>query len=326
MVIWIQLGESANYVCDYTFNFHWHNKEPGPDSVIPYQIGTELSYRDLVNELKAGGEVHIKGNVGKNFAYSMGADLKHFGGSGEAEGAGKIFISGDAGPEAGMGMVAGTLYINGNIEQPLGNIIELVSDVHGYRKFRSVTDILCTGMGNDQLIDNEYNEAQSILTLKDGIPRGTLAARCTCTCTVIVEGNAYNGTGLLAKKCTIIVKGNAGMNTGSHLDGATVVVHGNVGEFAGAYMKEGKLMFLDAKGFIGAEMAGGAIYSKSKVRTGSPAARSGLKREDISLIRELMGAGRVESMLYNKYMPDKEKEKYVEVRMRDGSLVLRRID
>jgi formylmethanofuran dehydrogenase subunit C len=91
-------------------------------------------------------------------------------------------------------------------------------------------------------------------------------------------------------------------------------------------MKEGKLMFLDAKGFIGAEMAGGAIYSKSKVRTGSPAARSGLKREDISLIRELMGAGRVESMLYNKYMPDKEKEKYVEVRMRDGSLVLRRID
>jgi formylmethanofuran dehydrogenase subunit C len=31
-------------------------------------------------------------------------------------------------------------------------------------------------------------------------------------------------------------------------------------------------------------------------------------------------------MLYNKYEPDKEKEKYVEVQMRDGSIVMRKIE
>ncbi|TQD25268.1 formylmethanofuran dehydrogenase [Methanolobus vulcani] len=326
MVKELVLEGTADYVCDYTFNFYWHNNSLNPDSLIPEQKDSTFTYRNIVNELKAGGDVRITGNVGTNFAYSLGADIKHLGGSGEIEKAGRIFIDGNVGPEAGMGMVSGTLYVKGDIEYPLGNIVEIASDVPEYRKFRSITDILCNGTGSEELIGNEFNETERILVLKDRIPRGTVAARCPCDAKVIIEGDAYNGTGMLARKATVIVNGNAGMNTGSHLNGAVVVVHGEVGEFAGAYMKDGKLIFLNAKGFIGAGMEGGAIYSKNKAKTSPPAAKSRMKGEDSSLIRELMDAGRVESMLYNKYEPDKEKEKYVEVHMRDGSIVMRKID
>ncbi|WP_321430576.1 formylmethanofuran dehydrogenase [uncultured Methanolobus sp.] len=316
---------TADYICDYTFNFYWHNKSLNPDSLITGQNSTTFTYRDIVDELKTGGDVRITGNVGKNFAYSLGAGIKRLGGSGEIEKAGRIFIDGNVGPEAGMGMAAGTLYIRGDIEYPLGNIIEVASDVPEYRKFRSVTDVLCNGTDNDELIVNEFNETERTLILKDGIPRGTVAARCPCDAKVIIEGDAHNGTGMLASNATVIINGNAGMNTGSHLDGGTVVVHGEVGEFAGAYMKGGKLIFLNAKGFIGAGMEGGAIYSKNKAKSSPPAAKSRMKGDDSKLMRELMDAGRVESMLYNKYELDKEKEKYVEVQMRDGSIVMRKV-
>jgi formylmethanofuran dehydrogenase subunit C len=317
---------TADYICDYTFNFYWHNNSLDPDSLISGQKGTTFTYRDIVNELKAGGDVRITGNVGKNFAYSLGADIKHLGGSGEIEKAGRIFINGNIGPEACMGMVSGILYVKGDIEYPLGNIVELVSDIPEYRKFCSITDILCNGIDNDEIIDNEFNEPERTLILKDGVSRGTVAARCNCDSKIIIEGDAYNGTGMLARKGTVIVNGNAGMNTGSHLNGGTVVVHGEVGEFAGAYMKDGKLIFLNAKGFIGAGMEGGGIYSKSKSKTSPPAAKSRMKGDDSKLVREVMDAGRVESMLYNKYEPEEEKEKYVEVHMRDGSIVMRKID
>ena len=147
MPINIELREVVDYICDYTFNFHWHEQALNPDSVIPSQKGTEYSYRDLVNALKKGDTVHIRGTMGKNFAYSMGADLQHFGGSGDIEKAGRIFVDGDLGPEAAMGMVAGTLYVAGKIAEPLGNIVELVSDMESYRKFRSITDIVCNGIG-----------------------------------------------------------------------------------------------------------------------------------------------------------------------------------
>ncbi|MEZ5336283.1 MAG: hypothetical protein R2741_14175 [Methanolobus sp.] len=112
---------------------------------------------------------------------------------------------------------------------------------------------------------------------------GAVAARCHCSATVVIEGDAYNGTGLLAKGATVIVKGNAGMNTGSHLNGGTVVVHGDVGEFSGAYMKDGKLIFLSAWGFIGAGMEGGAIYSKSKAKTSPPAGKTRMKGRIVPL-------------------------------------------
>ncbi len=70
-------------------------------------------------------------------------------------------------------------------------------------------------------------------------------------------------------------------------------------------------------------MAGGAIYSKKKASTSPPAAKAKLEKDDIEFIRKNMETGRVESMLYNKYEP--EKEKFVTVHMRDGSIVMRKI-
>lgn len=326
MDIEIELTSPVKNVCDYTFNFHWQNQLLDPDSIIPHQSGTQFTYRDLVNSLKGGSDIRIKGDVGMRFAYSLGVDLKHFGGSGKPKPAGHVFIDGNIGAEAGMGMVSGTLYVNGNVAEPMGNIIEVGSDVQGYRKFRSITDILCNGLGTDTLVSNDFDDTARLLTLDDGILRGTLGARCDRMATIIVEGDTYNGTGLLMRHGTITIKGNGGMNTGAHLDGGTVAVFGSVGEFAGAYMKDGSLVFRDAKGYVGAEMKGGAIYSKKKIKTSPPAEKSRMKGNDSAMLRRLLDIGRVESMLYNKYEVEEEKEKYITVHMRDGSVLKRKVE
>ena len=322
----IALTDSVDNLCDYTFNFHWQNQELDPASKVPHQKNTEYTYRELVDELKRGGEVHIIGDVGKRFAYSMGVDLKHFGGSGTPERAGTLFVDGNIGAEAGMGIVSGLLYVSGEVEQPMGNIMEVESDIDGYRKFRSITDILCNGTGNDVILTNSFDEKEKRMVISDGILRGTLAARCSCQIEIIIEGDAYNGSGLLMQTGSLIIKGNAGMNTGAHLDGGTVVVRGTVGEFAGAYMKKGVLFFQDAKGYVGAQMEGGSIYSKKKVKASPPAGKSRMGRDDISLVRKYMDVGRVESMLYNRYEVEEEKEKYITVHMRDGSIVTRKVE
>lgn len=319
----IRVLEPIDNLCDYTFNFCWNDSKLQPEDIISSQEGTSFTYADLVSALKAGRDIHIDGNVGKRLAHSMGTDLKHLGGTGKTENAGKVFVEGDVGPEAGMGMTSGSLYVKGNIAQPLGNILEVTSDVDGYRKFRSITDMLCNGPGKDTLKGNSL--AGNALKLNDGILRGTIGARCNWQGTIIVEGDVYNGTGVLMQQGTIIINGNAGMNTGSHLNGGTVVVHGNVGEFSGAYMKDGKLTFMSAKGYVGAGMIGGTIYSKKKASTSPPAAKTRMEKEDVEFIRKTMETGRVESMLYNKYEPEKEKEKFVAVYMRDGSIVMRKI-
>ncbi|WP_292352660.1 formylmethanofuran dehydrogenase [Methanomethylovorans sp. PtaU1.Bin093] len=319
----IRILKPIDNLCDYTFNFCWNDSKLQPEDVIPSQEGTSFTYADLVAELKAGRDVCIDGNAGKRLAYSAGTDLKHLGGTGGTEKAGNIFVEGDVGPEAGMGMASGSIYIKGNIEEPWGNILEVTSDVEGYRKFRSITDLISNGPGKDTLKNNSLSE--NTLKLNDGILRGTVGARCNWQGIILVEGDVYNGTGVLMQQGTIMIKGDAGMNTGSHLDGGTVVVHGSVGEFSGAYMKDGRLIFINAKGYVGAGMTGGAIYSKKKVSTSPPAVKARLEKDDIELIRRTMETGRVESMLYNKYEPEKEKEKFVTVHMRDGSIVMRRI-
>ena len=206
MPVDIELRDVVDHVCDYTFNFHWHEQSLNPDSVIPSQKGTEYSYRDLVNALKKGDTVHIRGNMGKNFAYSMGADLQHFGGSGDIEKAGRIFVDGDLGPEAAMGMVSGILYVAGKIAEPLGNIVELASDMESYRKFRSITDIVCNGLGNDSLLGNKYYEKERLMELDDGIVRGTIAARCSKFFKITVQGDVHNGTGVLMRDGIVMAR------------------------------------------------------------------------------------------------------------------------
>ncbi|MDW7775761.1 MAG: formylmethanofuran dehydrogenase [Methanosarcinales archaeon] len=320
------LTSPVDNLCDYTFNFHYLNQKLDPESLIPDQTEGSYTYRDLVDALKSGADVHIKGDVGERLAFGMGSDLKHLGGTGKPEPAGRLFVDGNVGAEAGMGMVAGELYVSGTLKEPLGNIIEVVSDEDGYRKFSSVTDILCNGPGEDTLVSNSLEKEGNILTLSDSILRGTIGARMDCRGTVVVESDVYNGTGLLMRRGTVYVRGNAGMNTGSRLAGGTVVVSGKVHEFAGAYMKSGNLVINEAKGYVGANMTGGAIYSKNKLTPSPPAAPGKKSNENTKMLRRVLGAGRLEAMLYNKYEVGSKKDEYIKVHMRDGSVVMRKVD
>ncbi|AKB86082.1 formylmethanofuran dehydrogenase [Methanococcoides methylutens] len=324
-MIELELTSKVDHLCDHTFNFYWHEKELDPDAVIPSQESTEYTYRQIVDELKKGEDIRIKGSVGSRFAYSLGVDLAHFGGTGKTSTAGRIFVEGNVGPEAGMAMSAGALYLTGNIEEPLGNIIEVRSDQKGYRKFISITQLLC-GNTSETPLENTFDKGEKKMTLNDCILRGTLASRCNCDAEIVVEGNVYNGTGLLMESGTITIRGNAGLNTGAHLNGGNVVVEGTAGEFAGAYMKAGILLFNDAKGYAGAGMLGGTIYSRKKIPPAPPAEKKRMGGGDSSNVRKLTGAGRVESMLYNKYEVGEEKEQYIKVKMRDGSIVMRKVD
>jgi formylmethanofuran dehydrogenase subunit C len=251
----------------------------------------------------------------------MGVNLKHFGGTGAVEKAGKIFVEGDISSEMGMGMASGLIYVKGNVDEPLGNVVEVISDEGGYRKFRSITDILRLGMGKDVLIKNAYNGEKNQLILDDGILRGTIAARCDLDALVTVEGDVFNGCGLLMQKGTIHVTGDAGMNTGAHLDGGLLIVEGTTGEFAGAYMKKGILILKDAKGYAGASMKDGVILSKNKIKISPPGEELEMSQEDANKIRKSLGISHVEAMSYHKYGVVKEQL----VRMRDGSVVVRKV-
>lgn len=319
--MFLTLKDRIDNLCDYTYNFTWQNNKIRPDSVIPSQTGTNYTFSDLVNELKKGNEVHISGNARKGLGYSMGVNLKHFGGTGAVENAGKIFIDGDVSSEMGMGMAAGIIYVKGNVDVPLGNVVEVTSDEAGYRKFCSITDILRQGFGKDVLIKNNYDGQKNQLILDDGLMRGTIAARCDHDALVTVEGDVYNGCGLLMQKGTIHITGDAGMNTGAHLDGGLIVVEGTTGEFAGAYMKKGTIILKDAKGYAGANMKDGVILSKNKVKVSNPVEELEMSQEDANTIRKHLGIGHVEAMSYHKYGIVKERF----VRMRDGSVVVRRV-
>jgi len=138
---------------------------------------------------------------GGRLAQGMGVDIRHLGGTGGigTETASRIFVDGDVGGEAGFGMVAGAVYVSGVVEEPLGNIIEVRSDVAGYRKFVSVTDLLCNHQ-TEVPVSNSLDPEKLRLVLNDGILRGTLCARCDCHVEVLVDGDAHNGTGLLMRQ------------------------------------------------------------------------------------------------------------------------------
>ena len=318
----LELTERVDNLCDYTYNFTWQNNKIRPENIIPSQKGTSYTFKDLVDELKKGREVRSIGSTGKRVGYNMGVDLKHFGGTGAPERAGKIYVEGEVASEMGMGMASGAIYVKGSIEEPLGNVVEVGSGEQGYRKFRSITDILCNGLGKDILVRNNYDEQKKHLLLDDGVLRGTIAARCRCEALVMIEGDVYNGTGLLMQKGVVHVKGDGGMNTGAHLEGGVVVMEGTAGEFAGAYMKKGVLILREAKGYVGANMKDGVIFARKKVKTAPPVEELEMAQEDAKMIMKYLDIGHVEAMGYHKYGLVKERL----VRMRDGSVVVRKFE
>lgn len=293
----IKLTRAIDCLCDFTYDFYWQHRGSrlSPACVIPHQTGTSYTYKDLVECLKRGEDVLIKGDAGKRLGSSLGVDLKFFGGTGKAEKTGSIIVDGNVDTRMGISMVSGAIYVKGAAKQPIGNIIEVESDMAGYHKYRSITGILQEGLKEMLIPPNVF--IVDCLLIKDGLVRDTLAARLDSDRKVVVEGDAGMSTAILMKRGSVRVNGNAGMNAGVLLEGGILIVQ-DAGEFAGAYMRGGTLIISGkAPGYVGANLKGGTVFYRGKAmgKTAAP------DDSDIRMIIRLLGISRVEAMMFKKY-------------------------
>ncbi len=303
----LDITSKVNCLCDFTYNFFWNHEgsELDPDATVVGQFNSEYTYKDIVEHLKSGGDVHIRGNVGSRLASSLGVNLMYFGGTGQTIDVGSVFIDGDVGTRMGISMVSGRVYVSGKISEPMGNVVEVISDREGYRCFKSITDILHNGMGGDRFTDtkNSFQEDDMpFLILSDGIIRDTVGARCTIDVKVKVKGDVSLSTGILMRKGIIEVEGDAGMNTGALLSGGTVVVRGNVAEFAAADMRAGNLIITGKiQGYICPNMRGGVVFAKRDVKVIPPAKKCHPTSEDLKMLVDILETNRLDAMSYRKY-------------------------
>ena len=293
----LELSGQVDCLCDFTYDFYWQHegKRLSPSSVIPYQVGTSYTYQDLVLALRKGEDVNIKGNAGKRLGSSLGVDLKYYGGTGRSIQTGSIIVDGDVDTRMGISMVRGAIFVKGNVREPTGNVVEVLSDRQGYRKFRSITNMLDEGQ-IEKILQPNVMEGDCIY-LRDRIIRDTIAARLDADKKVIVEGDSGMSTGILMKRGIIHVEGDSGLNTAVLLRGGTIVT-GNTGEFAGAYMKDGILIIQGkARGYVGANMKGGSIFYKGEAMIpGSP-----VNEGDIRMLVRLLDIGKMEAMMFKRY-------------------------
>ncbi len=294
----IELIQPVDCLCDFTYDFYWQHKGErlSPSGIIPHQKGTSYTYEDLVSCLKREEDVHIKGNVGRRLGSSLGVDLKFFGGTGRPQKVGSIIVDGDIDTRMGISMVSGSIYVNGNVKQPIGNVVEVKSDRAGYRKFRSITNLLHE-RSIDEILPPNFLSGDDLF-LKDGIIRDTIAARLDADKTVTVEGDAGMSTGILMKRGFVRVDGDTGMNTGVLQRGGMIIVN-NTGEFAGAYMKGGTLIIRGkAKGYVGANMKDGVIFYKGEAMLSSSAP----DESDIKMLVRYLDISKVEAMMFRKFL------------------------
>lgn len=293
----IELSSPVDCLCDFTYDFYWQHKGKrlSPSEKIPSQKGTSYTYEDLVTCLLRGEDVHIKGNAGKRLGSSLGVDLVFFGGTGGARKTGSIIVEGDVDTRMGISMVSGSIYVNGRVKEPLGNVMEVASDREGFREYRSITGLLHDDPGETVASPNVLTKDR--LCINDKIIRDTIAARLDSNKTVIVNGNAGMSTGILMKRGTVHVHGDAGMNTGVLMRGGTLTVC-DTEEFAGTYMKGGNLVIRGkAKGYVGANMKGGTIFYRGKAIPGQVT----MDESDVRFLVKLFRIGQSEAMMFRKY-------------------------
>jgi len=248
-------------IADFTYNFYWQQKgeELKPEDPIP---GTKYTYKDIIEHLKKGGTLKILGDAGHRLSSSMGVDLKFFGGTGKPINVGEVIIEGDVDTRMGISMVKGTIYVKGKVKEPIGNLIEVESDKKGYKKFKSITDIVTNGLRGEKPIGASL--AGNRLIIDDGRIRDTIGARLDIEAQIIHEGDVDLSTGILMKKGVVKVNGDAGRNTGALLSGGTVIIDGDTGDFTGIDMKSGTIIINgDAGKFMGAQRKGGIILAKN---------------------------------------------------------------
>ncbi len=267
----ICLQEPVDCLCDFTYNFHWqHNGEKlDPGWKVP---GNNITFGELVEHLKNGGDLKIKGNPGHRLCSSMGTNLVYFGGKGEEISVGDVYVDGNVDTRMGISMTRGQIYVNGHVSEPMGNILEVKSDIKGYRKFRSITDIVFHGLKEDkpmgfQIIGNK-------LIIEDRTVKDTVGARMDADAEIIINGNVDLSTGILLRRGTVRVNGRAGKNTGALLNGGTVVINGDTDDFTGIDMIKGQIIVKgDAGKFMAANKKGGFLMAHK----GSPIPPTALK-------------------------------------------------
>lgn len=277
----IEVHKPVDCLCDFTYNFHWQHKgeKLDPSWKIPEN---EYTFGDLVEHLKNGGDVKIKGDTGHRLGSSMGVDLKYFGGKGEAIDVGNIIVDGNVDTRMGISMIKGQIYVKGTVKGPMGNLVEVVSDKKGYKKFKSITDIVTDGLKGDKLRKCQLTGRK--LTIEDGINRDTVGARLNIDAEVLMNGNADLSTGILMRRGSVKINGNAGKNTGALLNGGTVVINGNTDDFTGVDMIKGTIIVNgDAGKFMAANRKGGKILAR-KGKPIPPTHKKNLNKEDRTLI------------------------------------------
>lgn len=242
--------------------------------------------------------MRIRGDVGGRLGSSLGADLASFGGTGgPIEGAGPIIVDGDVGPRMGISMIRGSIYVSGSVSGPLGNVVEVESDLTGFRKYVSITEVLERG----GQVPEPNLLGDGGLILKDGHLRETLAARCRSKRALRVEGDAGMSAGILMRSGRLEILGDAGRNMGVLMRGGRLVVFGRCDDFTAAEMKGGEIFVSgDAGGYICAKMTGGVVYA-SKGKPIPPAKAQPLNGDETGLVSKVLGITSFQAMMYKKF-------------------------
>lgn len=292
-------------LCDFTFDFYWQHKGSrlDPDKTIS---GT--SFHKLVESLKFGETIRIKGSAGNRLGSSLGVDLVRFGGKGgPIERTGKIVVDGDVGSRMGISMLRGAVYVSGKVKQPIGNVIEMETDLSGYRKYISITDAIgrSTSINNNNIPSTTIREPNILetnrLSIRDDILRDTIGARMTSGKTISIEGNAGMSTGILMRSGLIDISGNADRNTGVLMKGGRIVVRGNASDFTGAEMHGGEIFIEgNAGSFICSKMKGGAVYAKDG-RPVPPAKAQMLNAAEMANVAKVFELNQMYSMMYKRF-------------------------
>jgi len=282
-------------LCDFTFDFYWqhHGSRLDKDDTVG-----GISFRKMVQALREGGTVRIRGDTGSRLGSSLGVDLLRLGGKGgPIEQTGSIIVDGDVGCHMGISMLRGAIYVSGRILPPLGNVMEAESDLTGYKKFVSVTEVLEKHLA--VLPPNDLSDG--ILTIEDGQIRDTLGARNPTQKSLVLQGDAGMSTGILMRSGLIDVQGDAGPNTGVLMQGGRIVVHGRTGEFTGAEMRAGEIIIEgDAGSFACARMKGGAIYARQG-KCVPPARIQNTEGREQAMISRVLDIPLMHAMMYKKF-------------------------
>jgi formylmethanofuran dehydrogenase subunit C len=280
-VLTVESPEPVDCLCDFTFNFHWqHNGEKlDPSWKIPHN---DFTFGEVVEHLKLGGDVRIDGDAGHRLASSMGVDLQYFGGSGGDIPVGDVYVEGDADTRMGISMARGNVYVKGQVKEPMGNLVEVKSDVKGYQKYRSITDIMHQGLQGDKLISAQLIGDK--LLIDDNTVKDTVGARLNRDAEIVMNGNVDLSTGILMRKGIVRIYGSAGKNSGALLNGGTLIIDGDTDDFTAIDMIKGKIIINGNAGkFMAANKKKGHILAR-KARSILPVEEKPLSVEDRKIL------------------------------------------